>query len=95
VTDAARKAKRIAKLQRAWSAAEAERGRAQRFNNGPAIEAFGTIMQLIDACIIAEDNLDPAFERENAIAMNRLRAIAVDRDIFAHERETPAGEGGE
>jgi|ERR1044072_1831230 hypothetical protein len=79
--------KRIERLQAGFRLALAEYDRAVRWSVPDRIEAWATVVKLLDACICIEEAAPPFADASDIGVMDRLREIARDRDLLKADRE--------
>lgn len=90
----------IERLRECWRVISTERDNADRLNDQRRKDALSTGMKIIDACLAIEEGLFATRDDYGKVTSNpdqgvvdRLREIARERDIFAHERKAAEAEG--
>lgn len=84
---------RAERLMEAWRVLLSMRDDAKRWDDVRRIEALGTVLKILDACMVADDGVTFAEDAPSDRAMMvRLREIARIRDIFASERKPAEAE---
>lgn len=85
---------RIAGLAQTFNVIESARSAAEHACQVERAKAFARALALIDAIECVEMRAEPFASERDAWIVDRLRAIAIERDIFG-ERRTDKQEGGE
>lgn len=75
--------KRVDRLNESFRAVLGEFDRQQRWRNAAGVAAFGTALCVLDACIAAEECVEPFVTQADRRVTARLREIALARDVLA------------